>query len=255
MFEYYPIILMKLKFPNIPRLGGMIVAVRRVNWRDPLVHVWGLLGSLLVVGIVRHYVSADGSGEKKNHEVGAKLFSRRANWDTGWQPAVPFWSDEPVTGPVSPETSEPDLRALAASAAEGKGWRYLSPETRHQIASLPEPVRRISLTWSGTWGGDAAALELYHDNILGTDGPPDDFVIGNGRRSVDGRIEPMRQWRTRGRKDVTGVSICLSGPSPLPTPAQEAALGELIAALEARSGHVSLGTREATISGQLADVD
>ena len=126
---------------------------------------------------------------------------------------------------------------------------------RQRIASLPGPVRRISLTWSGTRGGDAAALELYHDSVLGTGDASDDFVIGNGTRSVDGRIQPTRHWLAGDEKAHEEVTICLAGAHPAPTPAQEAALGELITALEARSGRVALGTHEAKVSGLLADLD
>lgn len=244
---------MKLRFPNILRLGRVIVALRQMCWRDPLLQVRGLLGGLLVLGIFGHYVWPDGPGENKNETGGVRLFAAGKNWGTEWQPVIPF-----STGRKEIETdltANPDLdfRALASSAAGRQGWHYLSPATRQQIASLRNRISRISIAWSGTAGGDAAALEWYHENILDMGGGiPGDFIIGNGHRSGDGRIEPSRHWLTGDRHNSPETIVCLVGLTQIPTPAQAAALGELIAALEARSGRVELGVHQAKTTGLLA---
>ena len=247
---------MRLKFPNISQLGRMVVAMRQVRWRDPLTQVWGLVGGLVVVGIAAHYVRRDGASEKKNREVAAMIVSARGKWGTEWQPGIPFASAKPVMEVTATDEAGPDLRGIAASAAGRKGWQHLPAPIRQEIAARTTGVRSIAISWSGTRGGDLAALELYHDSVLGRSGElPGDFVIGNGRRSVDGRIEPTRRWFTA-RGDESGeVIICLTGDKPSLTAAQSEALGELITALEAGSGRIMLGGYKPAAPGLLADVD
>ena len=143
---------------------------------------------------------------------------------------------------MTPNTAELYSAQIPALATlMSLGWRYLSPATRQQIASLHDTISRISITWSGTNGGDAAALEWYHENILGkSGGAPGDFIIGNGRRSGDGCVEPSSHWLTGDRLRSSEVIVCLAGESKFPTDSQQAALGELITALEARSGRAEL---------------
>ena len=114
------------------------------------------------------------------------------------------------------------------------------------------------MTWSGTPGGDAAALDLYYSDTRGlSQGTPYDFVIGNGHRGRDGRIEVTRHWLDGKHPESRSIAICLLGESTTdrPTVAQEAALGELIAGIEARSGTVNLAMLQRRDQGLLADAD
>ena len=184
------------------------------------------------------------------------IFRAGSNWGTEWQAGIPFAAVEPVLEWNSTDDAGPDLRGIAAKAAGRKGWRHLSAPIRQEIATRTGAVRSIAISWTGTWGGDLAALELYHGSVLGSRGElPGDFVIGNGRRSVDGRIEPTRRWLHGAGEDSAEVIICLTGEKQSLTAAQSEALGELITALEAGSGRTTLGGHQPAAPGLLADVD
>ncbi len=247
---------MKLTIPNTLRLGRVIDVLRQVRWRDPLVQVWGLAGGLLVVGIATHYVRSGGGSEKKNRETATMILREESSWGSDWRPGVPFSAIDPLEDSVSPEGSEPDLRGIASVAAAQKGWQHLQPPIRKEIATRTGAVRAISVGWSGTPGGDLAALEWYHASVLGnTGGMPGDFIIGNGRRSVDGRIEPTHRWLSGTSQDSAEILICLTGEQQSTTPAQSEALGELITALEAGNGRTTLSGHRPAERGQLAASD
>ena len=229
---------MRLKFPNLPDLGRMAVAVKNVRWRDPLVQVWGLIGVVLVTGIVVHYARRPRGGEQKNASWETELLPGCPAAGT-WRPEVCF-SGEGEAMPSAP-AAPLDLRGCADTAAGLKTWRFLTAGIRREIASLGQPAREITVTWSGTRGGNARALDLYFESVRDdADAAPGDFVIGNGLRSGDGTVETLHRWSRSAGDHSPELRICLVGDGTRPTPAQLAALGELITAIEARCGRVSL---------------
>lgn len=247
---------MRLSFPNLPDLGRVVVAVKNVRWRDPLVQVWGLIGVVLVTGIVTYYVRRNGAGEQKNASWEAGLLTKSAV-NAGWHPEVCF--GEPAEGnPDNTEvTEELNLRECADAAAKRRDWRFLKPELRGKLTLLKTPVRKVLVTWSGTSGGDARALDLYFASVRDeAGGAPGEFVIGNGKRSRDGAIETTSRWSpedAEGRPEE--LRICLVGESMSITQSQKEALGELISSIEARSGKVELVMRDAKAAGLLAHTD
>lgn len=248
---------MRLKFPILPCLSRAWALLRQVQWRDPLTQTWGLIGGLLIVGIAMHYVRGAGAGENKNSSTAGVLFLENAVTVEAWKPGVPF---SPVGTALCAASapSEPDLRAFADRAARNSGWHYVAVPLRDKLTSVSGSIAGITVTWSGTRGGDASALDLYCTNTRGQrGGVKDDFIIGNGCRGIDGRIESTGQWaRTlagAGRApESTRISICLVGDGQNPTPAQEAALGELITCIEARTGTTTLAMRPPQTSALLA---
>lgn len=219
-------------------------AVGAVRWRDPLVQSWGLIGGLLVAGIVAHYGAGRGTGEQKNQGVLNGLVAPELP-SGGWRPSVILESARAIPGPEETETEgQLNLRALAASAASRNDWRYVPPGLRNNLQTMPPSARQITVTWSRTTGGDAAALALHHRRTYGGSGPlPYDFVIGNGRRSEDGRIDAQPRWNQETPIPPEGIRICLTGQPGNPTSAQAAALGELITCLEARCGSLPLAMK------------
>lgn len=245
---------MRFRFPNLPDLGRVVVAVKNVRWRDPLVQVWGLIGVVLVTGMGAYYVRRSRAGEQKNLRWEAALLTRAAE-NGGWRPEVCFaetgeWPVETGAG-----ADELNLRACADAAAKRKSWRFLSPALREKITQLNFPVKKVLVTWSGTRGGDARALDLYFDSVRDeAAGAPGDFVIGNGKRSRDGAIETTRRWMPANAEggQAAELRICLVGDAVAVTPAQKEALGELISSIEARSGTVELVIHEPGSAGLLA---
>ncbi len=227
---------MRLSFPNLPDLGRVVVAVKHLRWRDPLVQAWTLIGVVLVSGIGVHYERSRGGGEQKNASWAAELLNDSLTAE--WRPEVSLLGEG--AGPALTAPDRLDLRACAAAAAERKSWEHLPAQTRREIAALPVPLRAVEVVFSGTPGGDAEALDLYFAGVCDdAAGTPASFVIGNGRRSRDGGIETTRRWAAG--PDKTGaVRICLVGESGVPTPAQWQSLGEIINCIEARSGRVDL---------------
>jgi hypothetical protein len=245
---------MRLSFPNLPDLGRVFVAWKNLRWRDPLVQVWGLIGIVLAAGMVTYYVRRSGDGEKKNAWWPGELLGSAAS--DGWHPEIPFLD----SGATTPEASRPgaalDLRSCAETAAARKTWRFLPSSLRREIAGLSTAPRRVVVCWSGTRGGDAAALELYYDTVRNEGaGVPGDFVIGNGWRSQDGRIETAPGWLASGADDREELRICLAGDGTGATPAQFAALGELINCIESRSGRVALTVHEPAARRLLAHAE
>ena len=247
---------MRLSFPNLPDLGRVVVAVKNVRWRDPLVQVWGLIGVVLVTGIVSYYGRRNGAGEQKNALWAASLLTAEAD-NAGWHPAVCFGEPDPMGTQAVVAADSLDLRACANAAAARKNWRFLTPPLRQKLAALKTPVRKVLVTWSGTQGGDARALELYFSSVRDeTGGAPGEFVIGNGRRSGDGAIEATARWlAATAEASPEELRICLVGNTGKPTAFQKEALGELISTIEARSGTVELSLREPTAPPLLAHVE
>jgi hypothetical protein len=242
---------MRLKFPNLPDLGRIVVALKRLRWRDPLVQAWGLIGVVFIAGMVRHYVRSGDGGEQKNTSWAAELLSQAD--DTGWRPAVSLSGEGSIAASTMAEGL--DLRACADEAAAKKSWQFLAVETRREIAALPAPMRAVEVIFSGTPGGDAEALDLYFAGVCDVAaGIPASFVIGNGRRSRDGRIETTRRW-SAGPDGAGAVRICLVGDGSAPTPSQWQALGEIINSIEARSGRVALSLSRPQTRELLAHLD
>jgi hypothetical protein len=111
------------------------------------------------------------------------------------------------------------------------------------------PWQYIVLHHSANPSGSYDQIDSEHRKILGYDGCGYHFVIGNGTRSADGRIEVAQRWvnqkhgvHCRNAKnaaiDEYGIGICLVGDLDRepPTPRQVAAAKALIAYLSARYG-------------------
>jgi hypothetical protein len=247
---------MRFRFPNLPDLGRVVVALKNVRWRDPLVQVWGLIGVVLVTGMVAYYVRRTRAGEQKNLAWESALLTKAAE-NAGWRPEVCFAEPGGRLADSGAGTEEMNLRACADAAAKRKDWRFLTAELRGKIAQIKTPVRRVLVTWSGTRGGDAKALDLYFDSVRDeAGGAPGEFVIGNGKRSKDGAIETTKRWMPGNAEggELAELRICLVGDATAVTPAQKEALGELISSIEARSGTVELVIHEPGAKELLAHV-
>jgi hypothetical protein len=205
-----------------------------------------LIGSLMVVGIGAHYVRTAAGGEKKNPGASmAQIFRVSEGWGRDTRtPRVALWHSGvlPDAGRAEEANAELPLRTFVMRAAAEPRWKFLPPELRRAVAAHGNSVAEVMVCFSGTAGGNAAALEFYFAGTRGLAGAPYEFVIGNGRRGVDGRIEATNRWKQRSHTGKAAVSICVIGEAAgrRLTAAQEGALGELIAAIEARSGHVAL---------------
>jgi hypothetical protein len=252
---------MRLKFPIVFSPVRMATLLKGVCWSDPLVQTWGLMSGLLIVGIVSHYGPRSESGEKKLPPAGALFYTKPVLSAEDWRPGVPFSPDNTVACVTSP-ACEVDLRACADRAAQSSGWRYLTTPLRARLNAVAGGISRITVTWSGTRGGDAETLDYYYSGTQGLkDGVPGDFIIGNGCRGKDGCIETTR-WGTKTLAGPaagetppnanTGISICLVGEGQKPTPAQERALGELITCIESRTGTTALAMRQPQSASLLA---
>jgi hypothetical protein len=242
---------MRLSFPNLPDLGRVVVAVKHLRWRDPLVQAWALIGVVFLSGIGTHYVRSRGGGEQKNTSWAAELLHDAH--DGGWRPEISL-SGEGLASPAT-AADNMDLRACAEAAAARKSWQFLAAETRREIAGLTTPVRAGEIIFSGTQGGDAKALDLYFAGVCDVAaGVPASFVIGNGRRSRDGGIETTRRWSV-GPDGSGAVRICLVGDGAVPTASQWQALGEIINCIEARSGRVALSLSRPQSPELLAALD
>lgn len=248
---------MRVKYMIGPAVSRAWQAVCAVRWRDPLVQVWGMVGGLLVVGIVTHYVRGRAGGEQKNPASAfgmVRLDGSELKDD--WRPQVALDGGSDPAGDAPVLAVEPDLRAFAVKAAALPGWKHVSPDLRGELARFTQPVTRVEVKWSGTGGGNQAALDLYHTKTLGhQEGVPGDFIVGNGKRGEDGLIEPTRRWLTGSGEARKEITVCLVGTGPEPTAAQQSALGELITCIEARSGHVALAMHRPEHPGMLADAD
>ncbi len=252
---------MRPRFPSLSWLNHLFAIIREIRWRDPLAQTWGLMGGLLMMGIVSHYVPGRDAGEKKNPSpVEALFLTKNLAPRDQWRPAVAFSSQKASAAPPG-LMGAPDLRAFAGRAAQEPEWHHVAPTLLSDLHTVSEGLPLITVSWSGTRGGDAGALDLYHRKTLGQSGGlPEDFVIGNGCRGKDGGIETTARWEQTltaavSSQENRGISICLVGEGGKPTPAQEAALGELITAIEARAGTTALAMRQPRHEGLLAWVD
>jgi hypothetical protein len=131
-----------------------------------------------------------------------------------------------------------------------KTYRYLSPSVRHAIDHAPVKHGRwkyIVVHNSGTREGNARVFDVYHRRVRHmVNGLAYHFVIGDGHGSGDGQIEIGDRWR----RQINGghvasdylndiaLGICLVGDfnRDQPTPAQAAALEELVPYLRDRVG-------------------
>ena len=243
---------MKLKSPGGSQAIPIPACPCRVRWRDPLLQSWSIVAGLLILGITAHYGPHVRAGEKKNVPSLAALRLTPAETTGEWRPSVAF-SLEPGLTALAPPEKEVDLRACANRAASQPAWKFLSAALREKLGLIQ--TTGISVTWSETPGGNAAALDHYYRHTLGQNrGTPYDFVIGNGQRGEDGLIEATRSGLDRKIRTERPVSVCLIGEksASMPTAAQECALGELIATLEAHNGSITLAMREPSHSDLLA---
>jgi len=131
-------------------------------------------------------------------------------------------------------------------------WRYLSPSVRKAIDNARVQKGRwkyIIVHNSGTRQGNARIFDTYHRRVRKMpNGLAYHFVIGNGNSSGNGEIEIGPRWT----KQINGghvasdylnniaLGICLVGDlnRDQPTPAQLAALDELIVYLRGRVGKI-----------------
>jgi hypothetical protein len=167
------------------------------------------------------------------------------------------------SAPITIEKSgvEPDqgLEPVPASAHEGfwsrvfgshKNYTYLTSSVRYAIDHAPVKRGRwkyIVVHNSGTREGNARVFDIYHRRVRHMqNGLAYHFVIGDGHGSGDGQIEIGDRWK----RQINGghvasdylndiaLGICLVGDfnRDQPTPAQVAALEELIPYLRSRVG-------------------
>jgi hypothetical protein len=129
-----------------------------------------------------------------------------------------------VTKPDTPRSTTPATGAL--SPAERRDWGV----------PLRRPWQYIVVHHSATPAGNAAAFHVAHRE-RGWDGLGYHFVIGNGRKSPDGRIEVGFRWGQQREgahagndlMNDRGIGICLVGDfnQSAPTAAQMRALRRL----------------------------
>ena len=149
--------------------------------------------------------------------------------------------------PETPPSDTIDTKHKWYAKPNGRTWRY------------------VVIHHSASSSGSAAAFDRYHRIERGWDELGYHFVIDNGRGGPDGRVEIGSRWAKQkhgahcgGTPDNEynehGIGICLVGSfaSSMPTPAQLAALGELLLYL-ARAHRISpdnvIGHRDAPSAG------
>ena len=148
---------------------------------------------------------------------------------------------------LSPTPLMPDVagRLMAAGPSTPAGTGGTSridfgPIFRTRVALRPGRWRALHVRHSGTDAGDARALaELARER--GVSGPPDHFVICNGRGGGDGEIQFTPRWDAQqppAGAPADCVSVCLIGDfdRARPTEAQLRSLRELITVLEREAG-------------------
>jgi hypothetical protein len=153
---------------------------------------------------------------------------------------------------AKPPKEESVWSRLFGTNSNSGNYRYLSPSIRRAIDRAPVTKGRwhyIVVHNSGTRQGNAAAFEHYHRYVRKMpNGLAYHFVIGNGSSSKDGEIEIGGRWL----RQIQGghvhsdylnnisLGICLVGDfnRDTPTPAQKAALEELIKYLRRRVGRI-----------------
>lgn len=131
-------------------------------------------------------------------------------------------------------------------------WRYLTRSVRRSIDRAPVQKSRwkyIVVHNSGTRQGNARIFDNYHRKVRKMEnGLAYHFVIGNGTSSGDGEIEIGPRWTRQlqgghvasNYLNRIAIGICLVGDfnRDKPTPAQLAALDELITYLRGRVGKI-----------------
>lgn len=152
-------------------------------------------------------------------------------------------------GLIADEGEQPPARSTGGWF---RRWRYLSPAVRKAIDQARVKKGRwkyIIIHNSGTRQGNARAFDNYHRKVRKMqNGLAYHFVIGNGHSSGDGEIEIGPRWT----KQINGghvasdylnniaLGICLVGDlnRDKPTPAQLAAIDELVTYLRGRVGKI-----------------
>jgi hypothetical protein len=178
-------------------------------------------------------------------------------------PALPLPHGAEPSAPITIEKSgvdpEQGLEPAPETAHEGfwsrvfgshKNYRYLSSSVRYAIDHAAVKRGRwkyIVVHNSGTREGNARVFDIYHRHIRHmVNGLAYHFVIGDGHGSGDGQIEIGDRWK----RQINGghvasdylndiaLGICLVGDfnRDQPTPAQVAALEELVSYLRDRVG-------------------
>jgi len=177
-----------------------------------------------------------------------------------FQPQIPQGKTPggaPINAPIVIEKSglEDDQGLEPAPKSTGgwfRRWKHLTPETRRAIDRAPVKKGRwkyMIVHNSGTREGNARIFDNYHRRVRKMpNGLAYHFVIGNGSSSGNGEIEIGTRWT----RQINGghvasdylnniaIGICFVGDlnRDLPTPAQLAALDELIQYLRGRVGKI-----------------
>jgi hypothetical protein len=246
-------------------LGFVNHATRAVSWpgwRSPLVQVRLLMGAWAVAALWSLFPHSPAHRESEFNPLAAALATNLSP-DQGYRPTIHLNAPPkaPAPSPASPASPSPAASALAASArkaaldaAHAPSWSHLHPSLRHEVserlASFPS-TPAVRLRWSNTHAGNAASLDAFHSRWRGQPlGTPADFIIGNGHRAPDGAIEPTARWRLGNPTDA--ITICLIGHPGHVSPAQQAAIGELIVCLESRIGTLAIHSSQPTPPTMLA---
>ena len=246
-------------------LGFVNHATRAVSWpgwRSPLVQVRLLMGAWAVAALWSLFPHSTSRRESDFNPLAAALAANTST-DQGYRPTIHLHSPPKAPAPAKASSASPSpaASALAASArkaaldaAHAPRWSHLHPSLRHEVsarlASLPSSPA-VQLRWSNTHAGNAASLDAFHSRWRGQPlGAPADFIIGNGHRAPDGAIEPTSRWRLANPTDA--ITICLIGHPGQVSPAQQAAIGELIVCLESRIGTLAIHSTQPTPPAMLA---
>jgi len=150
------------------------------------------------------------------------------------------------------EESQGEEPAPKSTGGWFRRWRYLSPSVRKAIDQARVQKGRwkyIIVHNSGTRQGNARIFDTYHRRVRKMqNGLAYHFVIGNGNSSGNGEIEIGPRWtgQINGGHVASdylnniALGICLVGDlnRDQPTPAQLAALDELIIYLRGRVGKI-----------------
>ncbi len=214
--------------------------------RDPLLQVWLMAGMSVLLVIIGHLRAIHAIGEGKNASNPSPLRILVAGVAVSWsdedapthrekrRPVLVLKTPAPATRAVARFQPAPPLNlAPLMQDAAARPLAFITRPLRESLtaaATAPAPLT-VQINWSGANRGNAALISLQSPP---SSAPAARFVIGNGSRSRDGQIT----WITPGPNLTSGlVQITLIGQSRQPTPAQSAALGELLNLLEALSGH------------------
>jgi hypothetical protein len=179
---------------------------------------------------------------------------------TEWTPPVPSYRPEPL--PVRPPVSPQAAAQVEQLLQRGGEWVALSSELRSVldqaavVAGGRAPWRRVVVEGTGERTGGALDLAFAARRRVqpgAADGGFREahFVIGNGTRSPDGRLE-----RTRRSLDGGAVVVAMVGDFSLhePTPAQLRALTELVDYARAKTGIIPVELGDASRAPMAAGV-